>query len=830
MKEKIKRILSFMMLFTMLLQPLLNIKIKAQEDVEKVEIKIKESENGYLRFKGTNKKIKYFKENEEVEVFSYPNKDYYFAGIKVLDENNEEVNYRKFSNKLEFNTKKYKKITLQAKMIKISEKVEDIDIFTKEEREKANKEKKILATVNSKKTKDGFIITPKIEEIKTFFKDKMSEDDLPERFSGTGYLQLVDDPIGEYAPPATFSFSSSDLPSDFTILKHPDYPLGFHCLDKGWAAPKDNYYSFSAYRWESGNPDPENYAQYWVDVACRYDTNNINDLNAWEVNNGHIITPPPYRTQRVGAVVYIKKDKPRPPSTGSMKFRLKKIDENTGSPLSGARFKMYYEEQPENVYYYTTGYDGYTDYDTWNYLDKMICIEEVSAPSGYKRSYKTWRTTVDKGTYEMKIKNDKEYTPPTPDPTPPPKSKDKYFILHVTKKDNNTYQKLSGAEFKVTDAYGTTLKRETTGSNGEASFYLGYHLHFPLKLEEVSAPYGYKRNYSSISISESDFTFAYEDSDRNYRYEKTVYNEKEKPKEKERLTWYNFKLIKKDKDTNKPLKGAKFRIKDAYANLIKEVETDSNGTIEKIDVENKLPITVEEIKAPDGYQLDTTKHVITKDEFDYETQNQDADYIRTYYKRDKVIYNKKKNKNKYFMFYVYKKDADTKQKLNGATFELRDSNDNIIETETTANDGYIYFRGRWIKENYKFPLKLVETKAPDGYQKLKDPIIINESDFKYKNEDSNDKNYEYTKDVDNKKMPKAKIVFKKLGQYVKGYRDEKINVDGKEYTIKKPIFDYLLLPNVSFEIKNKNTNAVNRFTTTTQKENFEFDITLFYYI
>lgn len=85
---------------------------------------------------------------------------------------------------------------------------------------------------------------------------------------------------------------------------------------------------------------------------------------------------------------------------------------------------------------------------------------------------------------------------------------------------------------------------------------------------------------------------------------------------------------------------------------------------------------------------------------------------------------------------VLKKDGDTKATLDGAVFELRDLDGNVVKTGTTNNNGIIDF-GEVDYGEYK----LVETKAPEGYSKLRNPIDVT----------VNEANNEQTITVDNYK-------------------------------------------------------------------------------
>jgi len=69
---------------------------------------------------------------------------------------------------------------------------------------------------------------------------------------------------------------------------------------------------------------------------------------------------------------------------------------------------------------------------------------------------------------------------------------------------------------------------------------------------------------------------------------------------------------------------------------------------------------------------------------------------------------------------VIKQDKSTKERLAGAEFELRDAKGNLVEKGTTGENGVLVFT----KELDYGKYTLVETKAPNDYRKLTNPIEI----------------------------------------------------------------------------------------------------------
>lgn len=162
-----------------------------------------------------------------------------------------------------------------------------------------------------------------------------------------------------------------------------------------------------------------------------------------------------------------------------------------------------------------------------------------------------------------------------------------------------------------------------------------------------------------------------------------------------------IKLIKVDADDEmKRLQGAKFKVIKSNQTF-DELETDENGE----DISIELPpgtYTLNEIEAPYGYEVASNENF-----------NVDVKAGKT---AEIII----KNRQIKGQIHIEKVDAeDTTIKLEGATFELRDSEDNLIGEATTDNLGKASFLDLPVGKYY-----LIETKAPEGYSRITKPIEV----------------------------------------------------------------------------------------------------------
>ncbi|MGW6192836.1 MSCRAMM family protein [Bacillus cereus] len=340
-----------------------------------------------------------------------------------------------------------------------------------------------------------------------------------------------------------------------------------------------------------------------------------------------------------------------------------KKDAESGKVLEGAEFRLKNETGQVVGEAKTTDKDGVVTFE--NLVPGKYTLEETKAPEGYKAvELKVEVNVVANEVVKQEVMNEKVLG--------------QFEIVKVDAKDKTKL--LSDAEFTVYKD-GKKVAELKTNESGKAmspKLPLGEYT-----VKETKAPAGYK-------IS-------------NKEWKVTIQNEKEVVKveaENEKLLG-SLQIIKTDdKDQAKRLAGAVFTLKDAKGNVVKEkITTDKSGTVK---VEGLVPgeYTLEETKAPEGYEL--TKQV-----------------IHVTVDGEKVIDVKVTNSKSLGQFEIVKVDANDKTKLlSDAEFEVY-KDGKKVETLQTDKTGKV-ISGKL--EPGKYTLK--ETKAPQGYKLLKEEIEV----------------------------------------------------------------------------------------------------------
>ncbi len=344
-------------------------------------------------------------------------------------------------------------------------------------------------------------------------------------------------------------------------------------------------------------------------------------------------------------------------------LQVTKKDAESGKVLAGAEFKLKNEAGQVVGEAKTTNKDGVVKFE--NLVPGKYTLEETKAPEGYK----ALEVIVEVNVVANEVVN-QEVTNE--------KVTGQFEIVKVDANDKTKL--LSGAEFEVykDGKKVAELKTDESGKVMSPKLSLGEYT-----VKETKAPAGYKLS--------------------NKEWKVTIQNEKEVVKveaENEKILG-SLQIIKMDdKDQTKRLAGAEFTLKDAKGNVVKEgITTDKSGTV-KVDGLVPGEYTLEETKAPEGYEL--TKQI-----------------IHVTVDGEKVIDVKVTNGKSLGQFEIVKVDASDKTKvLSDAEFEVY-KDGKKVDTLRTDKTGKVVSQKL---EPGKYTLK--ETKAPQGYKLLKEEIEV----------------------------------------------------------------------------------------------------------
>ncbi len=320
---------------------------------------------------------------------------------------------------------------------------------------------------------------------------------------------------------------------------------------------------------------------------------------------------------------------------------------------------------------------------------KSVVITETKAPAGFLIDTQSQTVVIQAGkTVSVTMKNQ-------------PKG-----AIVIQKRDSDTGQPLSGAEFRVTTAAGcevgldgvigtSTLTQNglfTTDSNGEiriSNLAPGAYV-----LTETKAPAGYVMDAPSTNVVIGA----------NGDTQTVVITNTRKG---------GLIIEKYDSVTRQPLAGAQFRVTTASGELVPDNEgmTSSNGLYTtnaegQIVLSKLLPGTyiVTETKAPDNYRQDPTPQTVVVRAGDTQTVRYYDDPLCT--------------------LTILKRDTVTKKPLKGAEFLVRYSSGHVVGPDsglyTTGSDGTVTVSG--LEPNATVVVS--EYKAPTGYIKNSTPKNI----------------------------------------------------------------------------------------------------------
>lgn len=300
----------------------------------------------------------------------------------------------------------------------------------------------------------------------------------------------------------------------------------------------------------------------------------------------------------------------------------------------------------------------------YKYSPKNNSIQPVVVLQNFDKSSSD--TIGVKATKKVTITKTNEPTP-TPTPTPVPETPEK-SVVKIIKLDKDTNTAVEGATLVVKDAAGNVIANFISNSE---DFVIENLANGTYTVEETAAPTGYE-------LSTEKQTFTITESIRTA--EVKIYN-----KAKESVV----SILKLDKNTNNPLAGATLVVKDSNGNEIKKITTSINGNT--ITGLSNGTYTVEEIKAPDGYELSTEKQTFTLSE---STKVVEVKYYNI--PKDRVVT-------------ITKVDSSTGNLLAGAVIVVTNDKGEEVSRFTTTNESYV------LKDLPDGIYTIEEEESPEGY-------------------------------------------------------------------------------------------------------------------
>lgn len=258
-------------------------------------------------------------------------------------------------------------------------------------------------------------------------------------------------------------------------------------------------------------------------------------------------------------------------------------------------------------------------------------ITETSVPDGYIIQKSSYPVTVKRNqTSTVNVQNTKVKG-----------------VLQITKIEKKAKTPIQGAVFEIYDKDGKVVEKIITDASGIATsseLPKGTYTY-----KEISVPDGYIMDTETRTFSITET---------NSVVRETITNERIVGK---------LQLLKIGDDGEKPLAGAEFEVYDSNKKAVAKLITDKDGKAASPDL-GKGSYTFKEVKAPDGYDMDTKEY-----SFKIETLNQVVEQTVT----DKKIYGVLK---------IQKVDEDDKP-IADVKFEIINEENKVVATVTTDANG-----------------------------------------------------------------------------------------------------------------------------------------------
>lgn len=356
-------------------------------------------------------------------------------------------------------------------------------------------------------------------------------------------------------------------------------------------------------------------------------------------------------------------------------LQIGKINAETQEPVSNTTFELSTHQDMRSPTRYTTGTNGFTS--AIELSAGTYYYREISVPSPL---------IVDNTIRPIEIKAGQQTQVSVSNEVAKGQ-------IGIEKRDAETNEVLTGAQYTIySDASLThVVETMTTNSLGLATSQLLPLGHYYIK--ESQAPQGYLVNEQIYSIN-----ISYKDQNTKVILENLGVTDQ--------VIKGKIQIVKVEPDQQTPIQGAVFTVKDANNILIEEITTNEDGFAFTSDLRYGQYF-VQEKKAPFGFWQDNTVYPLSILE--------DGVTVVKYVA----------NKHIEFKLQVIKEDIETKKPLQGAVFEIRDLEDNVISFDYLNDDNEVVSQTQLITNSKGIAItqgflrvgtyQLIEVKAPAGY-------------------------------------------------------------------------------------------------------------------